>query len=682
MNLEFAPVYDIECLPNCFLLHMEMLNSEQQSTWEISEFRDDRRELLQWFDWLNRTQTPMIAFNSIHYDYPMIHYLWSNPNASYAELYQKSQSIISNYYDKFSHVIWERDRFAPQIDLFKVFHFDNKAKTTSLKALQINMRLDNVVDAPIEFNEPISHNMLNGLLVPYNKWDVKSTKQFAHYSKQALDFRLSLVEQFGPDVMNYNDSKIGSKILEQRLGDDLCYDRSTGRRVMRQTPRTRIALNDIIFPYVRFEHPEFQRVLDYLRAQVLTPADIEETEYRVQAVQTKGVFAGLKAHVGGIDFKFGTGGIHGSVERQRIVATDEWLIRDIDVASLYPSIAIVNRLAPAHLGERFVDEYAMLPKERKEWQAKKGKKCVEANSLKLAGNGTYGNSNSMFSVFYDPQFTMTITINGQLMLTMLAEWLLKVPTLTIIQINTDGITYSIHRDYEPQAAATCRQWEALTKLTLEDANYKRMFIRDVNSYVAESLDGSLKQKGAYWHPDPLRYADSITEAQPPAWHKDLGNIVSIRAAVAAMVHNVPPETFIAAHTDPFDFMLRIKVSRADALHLDGVPIQKTTRYYVARNGGSMVKISPPPKGATVGAFKRANGVSDALWKQVNDELAKTGVPNAWDVRIHTKNKSRYEMRETAIEAGYKVSICNDINDFRFDNINREWYIQEAKKLII
>ncbi|MDT9702205.1 hypothetical protein, partial [Streptomyces sp. P17] len=116
---------------------------------------------------------------------------------------------------------------------------------------------------------------------------------------------------------------------------------------------------------------------------------------------------------------------------------EEWLIRDIDVASLYPSIAIVNDLAPAHLGHSFVVEYANLPKERKEWQAKKGKKCVEANSLKLAANGTYGNSNSEFSVFFDPKYTITITVNGQLMLAMLVEWLLTVPTIRIIQANTD-----------------------------------------------------------------------------------------------------------------------------------------------------------------------------------------------------------------------------------------------------
>jgi hypothetical protein len=96
----------------------------------------------------------------------------------------------------------------------------------------------------------------------------------------------------------------------------------------------------------------------------------------------------------------------------------------------------------------------------------------------------------------------------------------------------------------------------------------------------------------------------------------------------------------------------------------------------------MVKVAPPAKGAEVGKFKRANGVSDLVWFAVNAELEARGTPNAWDARIHTKNKSQYEMRENAIEAGYKVALCNDVTDFRFDNVDYSYYVSEAKKLII
>jgi hypothetical protein len=677
LNLANAVVYDIETFPNAFTFAAEALNSDWRAVWEISAFRDDRRELMQYLQHLGQTQTPMIGFNNLHFDYPVIHALFQNPMMGCHALYEKAMEIITgNPNDKFGQMIWADNRFAPQIDLFKIHHMDNKAKSTSLKMLQINMRTDSVVDMPVEVGTVLTPEQVNTLLVPYNYHDVYETKKFAKFSAEAIEFRLGLIPQFGVDVMNWPDTKIGSKMIESRLGDELLYDRSSGRRRMIQTPRTRIALNDIIFPYIQFEHPEFNRILNYLRGHVLTASEIDElTKGEYAAVQTKGVFTDLKANVGGIDFYFGTGGIHGSVASQRIVATEEWLIRDIDVASLYPSIAIVNRLAPAHLGAAFVEVYSEFPKERKKWQAEKGKKCIEANTLKLASNGVYGNSNNMYSPFYDPQFTLTITVNGQLMLCMLAERLLKVPTLKIIQINTDGITYFVHRDYEPQAKQFCKEWEALTCLVLEDANYKRMWIRDVNNYVAESMDGSLKTKGAYWAPDPLNYHTSVANAQPPAWHKDLGNVISIRAAVAAMVHGVEPELFIRLSTNPFDFMCRAKVQRSDTLLYGGQPIQKNSRYYVSTDGENLIKRSP--SSGPEGAFKRAAKVSEEEYQRVMKE-----VNWAWDARVCTKNKSTYEKRESAFTAGYKVSICNDMRDFSFYNVNYEWYIQEARKLIV
>jgi len=248
---------------------------------------------------------------------------------------------------------------------------------------------------------------------------------------------------------------------------------------------------------------------------------------------------------------------------------------DIDVAGLYPDIAVKNRLYPEHLGERFVEEYAKLPIERKAWQEKKGKKCAEANSMKLAGNGTYGNSNNQYSCFYDPRFTMTITINGQLMLCMLAEALLTVEGLSLISINTDGITFRVGRDRLEHAQIVQRIWERRTRLTLEETQYSRMWIRDVNSYIAEGVDGKLKQKGAYWF--PRVFPDDISNAQPPAWHKDFSAQICIRAAVASMTEGVDLERFIYSHQDAFDFMLRAKCDRASQLWIGDQEQQRITR---------------------------------------------------------------------------------------------------------
>lgn len=669
ITLDNAIVYDEECFPNLWTLQMECLHNDQRAVWEISEFRDDRHELRQWLNWLAANQVPMIGFNNEGYDYPMLHYLWMNPDATYHDLYKKNQSIIGSD-DRFGSMIWARDRLAPQIDLYKVHHFDNKAKITSLKALQVNMRAKTVMESTVPFGAPVTAVEVETDVLPYGFHDVSETKRFAWQSMGAIEFRLGLVDQFGVECLSWNDTKVGEKMLEQRLGDDVCYDRSSGRKQRRQTVRAKIALRDIIFPYVSFEHPEFQRVHRFMLDQVLTPEDAADPD---SPIKTKGVFTDLHATVGGLTFHFGTGGVHASVEAQRFHATDEWLIRDIDVASLYPSLAIVNKLAPEHLGSAFTTEYAKIPVER----ALHAKGTYMNAALKLAANGAWGKSNSMWSVFYDPQYAMTIPINGQLLICMLVEWLLSVPTIGLIAANTDGITYTIHRDHLDAAKAIERRWQDYTMLVLEDAAYSRMWIRDVNNYLAEDTKGKLKQKGAYWHPDPLDYAGSISNASPPAWHKNFNPVIVQRAAVLAMVHGIDPAVIIRAHTDPFDFMLSVKVNRSDTLYIGDVPQQRVTRYYVSTDGAPMIKVAPPVAGGVIGQWKRANGVTAARYNQVMQE---TG--GEWDERVCTKNKSRYAERRTAIEAGHLVTQCNDVGDFRFDNVNYDYYINEARKLVI
>lgn len=667
IDLEHAIVYDIETLPNCFTFHFVALNSDLSGTFEISQFRDDRRELLAWFAYWQAHQVPMIGYNNLAFDYPVIHFIYNNQDCSVWEIFDKAQDQINDH-TMFS-MVWESDRFAPQIDLYKIHHFDNRAKRTSLKALQVNMRAESVEEMPLAWDSPLSPDQIEQTLIPYNRHDVTETKRFAHFSMDAIKFRLGLSETLTGDVLNFNDTKIGAKILEHRLGEELCYTRENGRREPRQTIRHSIALSDIIFPYVRFSNPEFNKVLSWMRGQVLSADELTET------IRTKDAFTGVHATVGGIDFHFGTGGIHGSVPASRWAADDEWAIVDIDVASLYPNIAIVNRLYPEHLGHRFVEEYARLPKERKEWQAKKGKKCTEANSMKLASNGTYGNSNNKFSVFYDPKFTMTITINGQLLLCMLAEWLLTVPTLQIIQINTDGITYRIHRSQMAATVEVRDAWQAYTRLVLDEAHYSKMWIRDVNNYVAEGTDGNLKQKGAYWY--PRKFPDDISNAQPPAWHKDFSAQVCVMAAVEHMTKGVSLEQFILAHRDPFDFMCRAKVDRSSTLWIGDKQVQRIQRYYVAKQGGRLRKIAKP-KG-TPGTFKRKNGISDHEYYSILQTLP----PDTWDARIHTKNKNRYPTTtEQEIEAGYLVADCNRASDFDHNNVDTEYYIDRARELVV
>lgn len=668
--------YDIEVLPNIFTIAIIRVQTGEAWVYEISEWKNEISQILQFFDFFAANQIEMVGYNNVGYDYPIIHMIWKMREAiTYQMIYEKNSHMIE--FGKsgkgFSpHTIWPSDRFAPQIDVYLIHHFDNKAKRQSLKGVEFNMRARNVNEGAVEFGTYLTREQVDRDLIPYNLDDTRETANFALVSAEAIQFRRDLVKQglVAGDVLNFNETKVGKQLMIQRLGDALCYDRSSGRKRARQTPRTHIALKDIIFPYIYFEHPEFQRVHQWMLAQTLAPSDLNEDK-----VSTKGVFAGIHATVNGFQFDYGTGGIHGSVTNRRYQSDDDFVIEDIDVTGLYPSISNVNRLAPAHLDGPFQIEYANLPIERAKY-----KKGTTGNALfKLGGNGTYGDTNNEFSPLYDPQYTMTITINGQLMLSMLAERLMRVPTLEMIQINTDGMTYRVHRTMLDWAHRIQAEWEAYTRLNLERVTYDRMWIRDVNNYVGEYPGGKLKLKGDYWYPDGAQFAggwtEAISKAGPSAWHKDLGAQVVQRAAVAAMVHGVKPEHFFAAHRDPFDYMLRAKVDKSSFLFIGDKQVQRLTRYYVAKDGAPLRKESPPT--GPIGQYKKARGVSDAQY-----EAWHTQNGNVWNPDIHQKNKAVHEDRTMSMQSGWLVAECNIATDFRFDNLNLAWYLEQARKLIV
>jgi len=172
-----------------------------------------------------------------------------------------------------------------------------------------------------------------------------------------IDFRAAMSEKYNHDFTNYNDGKIGSSFFIMKLEEGspgACYYQdANNRRQPRQTSRPNgVALTDVVFPYVQFEHPEFNRILTWIRQQTLTSKEIEDSD--VVGVNTKGVFKDIHCIIDGFRFDFSTGGIHGSLNGVAVHSDDENDLIDIDVESFYPNIAIVNRLFPEHLSEFFL----------------------------------------------------------------------------------------------------------------------------------------------------------------------------------------------------------------------------------------------------------------------------------------------------------------------------------------
>lgn len=644
---EFKPiVFDTEEFPNCFLCGFKLPDGHR-ATFEISDRRNDRDALIQTLTWIKENNYTMVGFNNLGFDYHIIHKLLQNPLMFTAQVAsQMANDIIGSQYGDRIYPIQYTDRIIPQLDLFAMNHFDNAAKRTSLKKLEYNMRMDSIEDLPFDLR-PLTFDEMD-VLAKYMHHDIDATEIFLNKCKEQIDLRLELKEQglIQGDVLNMSDVKIGEQFFVSRLGRDEFY--KDGKK--KQTQVKVKPIKDVIFPYIKFMRPEFNTVLNQFK----------------QMVWQDGVeFTYPSFDLNGIEYVYGRGGIHAS--KQGVFHSDEnYLIVDLDVTSMYPSIAIVNRMKPAHLSNNFTVEYGNLKAER----VKLSKTSALSKVLKLALNGTFGNSGNPYSFFYDNSYLLGTTINGQLLISMLIDRLLYIPNLEVIQANTDGVTILVPRSQLGAVKAIKYIWSTETGLDLEEVTYKSMWVRDCNNYISLYDSGKVKAKGAYFYPESDKDYDGY-------WNKNYSCLIIQKVARLVLINgaNIYDELFKAIQEDKrHDFTLLHTNSSGGYLYIGDKRMGKNTRYIVS-HAGEVGTIIYPPKGPA-NEYKRKNGISDDLYNSVMKEVG-SGV---WDARIHTSNKSKYAERKIALVANHLVTECNNINNCRLYDIDLHWYANEVRKL--
>lgn len=713
-------VYDIECYPNFFSCAVIHVKSCQEYYFECSPWMNNMNEFETFLYHLHHHQQEMVGFNNFGYDFPVIAHAFTlipAGNVTPQAIYAKSNQIINTPFEnRFDNVIWGRDQFVKQLDLFKINHYDNAAKATSLKLLEFNMGMDDIQELPVEPGRDVTLEEAEQLR-PYNWHDIAATLLFLAYNTRLIDLRRGLTEKYNHDFMNNSDSKIGGDLFKMEL-------KKAGLPVNQQTPRSSIPFADCIFDYVRFERPEFNEVLTWLKAttvektkeclnnidvpyslaQYMNPDHVKVfgvPDYIVsqlklrkgQAIKLSMLPANavtlpgltfiaehLHCVVDGFQFDFGTGGIHGSLSNAIVRADSRHQIKDVDVASYYPNLGIKNNLFPAHLGLAFCTCYEGMYNTRKSYNKKTHP--MENLAFKLALNAAYGNSNNPYSFLYDPIYTMAITLNGQLLLCMLAEQMMKTPGLQMIQINTDGMTYKCPNEYVDHTMNLCRWWEQVTNLELEDVDYAAMYIRDVNNYIAEYTDGKLKNKGAY------EYA----LAEQGLWHKNFNALIVAKAAEQALVKGVSTRDFIEScygkEEHLLQFMCRTKIKRSDRLVMqmsngERIEQQRVTRYVPAINGGSLIKVMPPTE-----SMIELYAAGDHYQHETTGtyEVKKPGKkPSSGKYKLVPQHLRRpVPDREQSIESGWQVMNCNKLSGRSaeiWQNMNLEWYIEKANDLV-
>jgi hypothetical protein len=567
-------VMDYETLSNCFIAVFEDIKSEHTETFICHKSQND---ILEFITFLERNITLgewHVSFNGLAFDSQITEYILRDKDQLLEQdgdtiakfIYQKAQETIENSnngdFAKFS----PKNLSIRQIDVFKLNHWDNPAKRSSLKWIQYTMDWHNIMDMPIHHTTEVTADQIPEIII-YCKNDVKSTKQIMMLSKSNIDLRGTLTEEYGIDLYSASEPRIAKDLFLHFLSNATGIKKWDLKQM--RTSREQIIFKDIILPYINFETATFQNLLKKFQDVILYPS------------QTKGGFK-YSAQYKGIKTDYGLGGIHGARQSKVYNSTEDMIIMSSDVVSFYPNLAIRNKWAPAHLPkEEFCDQYEWFFEERKKIPKKDPKNYV----YKIVLNSTYGLSNDENSFLYDPQFTMRITINGQLSLTMLYEMICEgIPGALPLMQNTDGLETMIPREYVDKYMEICTRWEEITNLQLEHDKYSKIVLGDVNNYIAISEEGKSKCKGRFEY-------DNL------ALHKNKSFLIVPKALYAYFVDGVKPEKFIKENLNIFDFCGGVKIKgnwmfterKIEKGEYSETKLQETIRYYISNKGSKIIK---------------------------------------------------------------------------------------------
>lgn len=626
-------VMDYETLSNCFIAVFEHYKTTEKRIFIVHKITNHLPELIKFLENNIRNDEWHISYNGLAFDSQITEYLIREKDIilqSSAEdvamaIYAKAQSIIEkqnrNEFNEYS----EKDLHINQIDVFKLNHWDNPAKRSSLKWIQFSMDWRNLQEMPIHHSTNIRTAKEINTIIDYCINDVQSTKHILHLSKEQVNLRNTLSTEYNLLLHSASEPRISKELFLLFLSK-LTGIRKYDLKQLR-THRDRIKVSDILLPYIRFTRPEFQKLHDAYKNLIINPNNI------------KGAFKYTLKHKD-VETVYGLGGLHGAATSGIYEAKDGMIIMTSDVTSFYPNLAIRNQWAPAHLPKKiFCEQYEWFFDERKKIPKKDPKNYV----YKIILNSTYGLSIDANSFLYDPQFGMQITINGQLLLSMLYEMLSEgIPNSIPIMQNTDGVEMMIPMEYKEKYLEICAEWEKITLLQLEHDEYSKMVIGDVNNYIAMFTDGRKpKCKGRF-------------EFENLPLHKNKSNLIIRKALYEYFVNDKMPEQTLQENKNIFDYCSGVKIKGdwkfQQTCNNKGVvtyeDLQQTIRYFITKGGCKIIKVNK--------SDGREIQLEAGQWMQKVYNEAK---PMAWeDYEIDESYYLKYIYKELANISPRKIQL--------------------------
>ena len=498
-------VYDIEVFAYDWIVVFYDTSNDE---WSV--FHNDNQGVR---DYMSQQGVIFCGFNNKHYDNHIVKAI--SCGASPELVKQINDFIIEEKRSGWEHYFLKQNRF--WFDSFDIM--DDSQEGTSLKHIEAHLSW-NIEETQVDFSidRPLTKEELDSTIF-YCKWDVKATAYLLTLRKNYLNAKLDVGRSIGisdAKSLNMTNARLTATALKAEY-----VERNDGR--------------DYVYPDNLKKEYIPKEVLDFFDR--LHDPSIPDDE----------LFSSkLKIMVDGAEAVIGFGGIHHARNNYSEESTGNRVIRNFDVASLYPSLMVNNCYISRNIpsSEIFENFY------HTRLNAKKSGDKKTANTLKLILNTTYGASLAKTNPLYDQKQGVSVCLTGQMYLLELAQrYLAECKTVKILQINTDGIMISIEEHEMEIIYRINDEWMAERSLELEEDKIRYVAQKDVNNYVMVFEDGKVKTKGAY-----------VTYGMATAGAFKINNDFTIvkEAVIKYFTEKIPVEETINGCNDIFKFQIIAK----------------------------------------------------------------------------------------------------------------------------
>ncbi len=661
--------YDIEVFSNYFLLCYKIGDKDDyrfiefESDMDIKEIEKNYNLLCSF--WNKRKNALFVGYNTLRYDNLIIERI-VNYGADWIEnsktlgikindyIHDFNQSIINDRSNDYIGISkYKKDNEGIYFcDLFCMLGFDNDAKSTSLKWIEFMLDMDVIDIYDNDFTKPIKKEDIENVK-KYCKYDVLATYTLFNNCIEIYNQRKEFSIKYNDDYINTSASRFGGKYLKNEIIKKIGSD-ELKKRIKNKTTKGAFYVKEILPERVlnlKFNKKEFKEIWDSFHNTKMLFDNGIVTEIEGNTKITK--------KIDGYEFAYGKGGLHQSMTNMVFDMRDDfykdYMILDMDVTSLYPSIVIEYGLYPKHVGKEFLDIYSWIVSERKKEKKKgdAGDKLFVALA-KEAANSAIGQSNLVTSWMYDPTFFFAITITGQKIVSYLIEkMMLGLKDMRLIQSNTDGITILIKKkDYE-KAMSLSKEWMQETGMELEFKEYERMYIWNVSNYIAitgkEKDISEVKTKGAF-------SVYEFKKKDAASLHKNKSYLVIYHTILKHLYYNIPVEEAYKSITDIHEWTFCIKSGRNKNL--------EKRWQYVDKNTGNLILTKEKVN-------RMIRGVATFFGK---------------GFQIYRTNKngiiSNVEFSDVYIYDVTDMTNIKDIDPHNNNIINHKWYLLQIKKQLM